>query len=518
MKRDEIRSGAALSYVIIALNTVFGLIYTPFMLRKLGQSEYGLYMLIGSLVGYISILDFGLHNTIYRFIAKYQSEGDGKRQENFLSTTFVIYGVITLLVLFIGSILGSQLQAIFSNSLTTEEMKIAHTLFAILVFNMAIMLPMGAFQFILRGYGKFIFVNWVSIARIVLRTITLFAVLELGYRSVAIVIIDTVFNVLMGVVYASYCFNILKLKVKWYGFNKKVIGEILNYSIFVFILAIVNQFFWKIGQVSLGIIANTREVAVYALSISLVLYYQELALGISGVFMPKVTELITKGATGEILTDLMIRVGRIQLILLGLVLSGFILLGRPFVLLWAGAEYSQVFWITLMIFIMLTIPMIQTIGGVILQVKNMQAFKAKAYLLMSGLNLVFSIYLGKAIGAIGVGVATAISIMLFQFLVINIYYKVKVGLNIRRFFKETSKGIVPSIIGTIVLGTGTLLLPGSGLAALALKIVLVCLIYMFLVLRFGLNQSEQDMFVRPLWKRIGSILHRSKENLNENER
>ena len=79
MKRDEIKLGAILSYVTIFLNTIVGLLYTPFMLRQLGQSEYGLYMLIGSLVAYISILDFGLHNTVYRFIAKYQAEKDVNR-------------------------------------------------------------------------------------------------------------------------------------------------------------------------------------------------------------------------------------------------------------------------------------------------------------------------------------------------------------------------------------------------------------------------------------------------------
>lgn len=92
MKHDEIELGALLSYVTIFLNTIVGLIYTPFMLRQLGQSEYGLYRLIGSLVGYISIFDFGLHNTIYRFVSKYQAEKDEEGQENFLASTFIIRG------------------------------------------------------------------------------------------------------------------------------------------------------------------------------------------------------------------------------------------------------------------------------------------------------------------------------------------------------------------------------------------------------------------------------------------
>ena len=199
-------------------------------------------------------------------------------------------------------------------------------MFAILIFNLAITLPLGAFQFIIRGYGNFIFANSVTIIRIILRTFVLIALLTIGFKSVAIVVIDTIFNIVVGFIYAKYCFKKLNVKIKLHTFNKTVLNEIFSYSIFVFVLAMVNQFFWKLGQVALGIIASTAAVAVYALSINLVIYYQQFALGISGVFMPKVSKLIAEGATSDDLTNLMIKVGRIQLSILGLVLSVFIVL------------------------------------------------------------------------------------------------------------------------------------------------------------------------------------------------
>lgn len=392
MQNNEIKAGAILSYGIIVLTTITGMFYTPFMLRQLGQSEYGLYMLIGSFVGYISILDFGLHNTIYRFIAKYQAEKDNENQESFLAACFIIYGIITILVLVVGVILFLNLESIFSKSLTSSELYKAKIMFVVLIINLALSLPMGAFQFILRGYGKFIFANSVSIARIILRTLVLIGLLSLGYKSIAIVIIDTIFNIAMGLTYLIYCFYKLRVKIKVHVLNKYFFKDILSYSLFIFILAMVNQIFWKIGHVTLGIIANTAAVAVYALSINLVMYYQNIALSISGVLMPKVTDLIANGATGEDLTDLMVKVGRVQLSILGLVLTGFIILGKQFIFLWAGSEYSQVYWITVLLFISSTIAMIQTTGGVILQASNMISFKAKAYLIMSVLNVFLSFF------------------------------------------------------------------------------------------------------------------------------
>lgn len=502
MIKDESKKGALLSYIIIALNTVTGLVYTPFMLRQLGQSEYGLYMLIGSLVGYISILDFGLHNTVYRYIAKYQAEKDKDGEENFLASTFIFYGIITILVLIVGGILYFNIENIFSNSLSSQEVLKARKMFAILIFNLAISLPLGAFQFIIRGYGRFIYANFVSILRIILRTLVLVGILLLGYKSVAIVVVDTIFNIGMGIAYAFFCFKILSIKIKLHSFNRGFIKEIFNYSVYVFILAIVNQFFWKLGHLVLGIIASSAAVGVYALATNLVMYYQQLSLGISGVFLPKISKIIANGGNEEDLTDLMIKVGRIQLSILGLVLVGFLLLGRDFIQLWAGNGYDDVFWIAIMIFIAQTIPLVQTIGGTILQVKNMQSFKAKSYLVMCLLNIVGSVILGRRFGAIGVGIATALSVIVFQVVVLNYYYRYKVRLNVKRFYLEISDGIIQTIFISLVVGSTTFLFQWNGWLILFSKILFITILYTLLLFKIGLKEYEKNLFIYPIMKKI----------------
>jgi len=512
MNRNEIKLGALLSYITILLNTLVGLLYTPFMLRQLGQSEYGLYMLIGSFVAYISILDFGLHNTVYRFVAKYQALKDTKGQENFLASTFILYGIITIIVLLVGLIVYFNLDKIFSASLSSEEFRKANIMFVILIFNLAITLPLGAFQFIIRGYGKFVFVNSVTIARIIVRTLVLIALLAIGFKSVTIVIVDTIFNVGMGLSYLIYSFVKLKVIVKLHSFNKSVIRELFNYSIFVFILAMVNQFFWKLGQVALGIIASTAAVAIYALSINLVMYYQQFALGISGVFMPKVSKMISEGANNRTLTNLMIKVGRIQLAILGLVLSGFIVIGKEFILLWAGPDYQDVYLITLLIFLPMTIPMIQTIAGVIIQVKNMQSFKATAYLIMSIINMVSAVVLGILYGPIGVGISTAISLLVFQVVIINLYYKIKLDLQIGRFFKETFRGIFPVIVITIVIGFSIVGLADLSWRWLFIQMAFISTIYIVFMMLIGLSKEEKRTYITPSLNKFKKIFTGSKSN------
>ena len=118
---NQLKAGAILSYSNIIINICVGLVYTPFMMRTLGQSEYGLYALIGSVAAYLNILDMGLANTLVRYTARNRAVGS-KRQEAELNGLFlVMYSVIGLLALLAGGFVYCQLDALFGASLSGEE-------------------------------------------------------------------------------------------------------------------------------------------------------------------------------------------------------------------------------------------------------------------------------------------------------------------------------------------------------------------------------------------------------------
>ena len=73
MKVNQIKLGSVLSYISIALNVLVALLYTPFLLRMLGQNEYGLYSLVASIVAYLTVLDLGFGNAIVRYISNYRA-------------------------------------------------------------------------------------------------------------------------------------------------------------------------------------------------------------------------------------------------------------------------------------------------------------------------------------------------------------------------------------------------------------------------------------------------------------
>ena len=104
MAVNQIKAGAVLSYLSIGLSNIVGILYTPFMLRMLGQSEYGMFSLAASVVGYLTILDMGFGNAIVRYTAQYRAENKEEKQWALFGMFVLFYGIIGLITLSAGTV------------------------------------------------------------------------------------------------------------------------------------------------------------------------------------------------------------------------------------------------------------------------------------------------------------------------------------------------------------------------------------------------------------------------------
>lgn len=202
----QLKKGALLSYINIALTNILGLILTPYIIRSLGDSEYGLYVLIGSVVGYLSLLDLGLNNTIIRYVSKYRANKDKVGEESFLATTMLLYGFISLATILLGLAVYVNLDQIFDKSLTAMEMEKAKRMYLILIFNIAITLPGGAFTAICNAYERFVFPRVLVIIKYLIRAASIFSLLYFYPYALTLIWIDTLLNVIIIGISAFFVF------------------------------------------------------------------------------------------------------------------------------------------------------------------------------------------------------------------------------------------------------------------------------------------------------------------------
>ncbi len=494
---SQLKKGALLNYVTIILTNVVGLILTPFIINSLGKNEYGVYTTVGALVGTLSLLDFGLNNTIIRFVAKYKAEKDKKGEENFLATVLLLYFIISIIIVLVGLFFYNQVDSYFTK-MSIEEIRIVKEMYVILIMNLAISLPGGIFTGICIGYENFVFPKSLNIIRYILRSVTVIGVLFIGGKSISLVIIDTVFNILIVIITAYYVLKTLKIRFKLHSFSTRFIKEIAGYSVWIFISSLVGIFQWKAGHWVLGRMSTTDSLSIYAIGITLGTYYGTFSSAISGLFLPKAIQMSVGNATGEQLTDMMVKIGRLSFIVLAYILGAFLLYGKQFVNLWVGEglgeKGSYESWvIALIIMIAYTLPLIQSFGVSILEAKNKTAFKAILYLVFLIIGTIIGALLVKPYGVIGMVIGTVIGWMIVQN-IMNFYYHYSTNLNILRFFKEISHKIILVIIVVLIIGYFINYLPGTNWLNFVLKGVLYTLVFSFLMYLFGMLDSEKKIF------------------------
>lgn len=500
MSKSQLKIGALLSYVVLALQNLVGLVYTPFMLRMMGKSEYGLYSIAASIVAYLTILDLGFGNAIVRYTAKFRAEGKQEEQYRMFGMFFLLYCGIGIITLIAGGVLYLNAENIFDASMTAVELLRTKWILVLMVVNLAITFPFSLFGSIITAYEQFVFQKVVAIVRIVLNTVTMVVLLTMGYRAVAMVVVATIFNVVTLGMNFWYCKHYLKIKLKFGRFQWGFLKEVSVYSFWIFLNVIMDRIYWSTGQFVLGAYAGTAVVAVYAVAIQLQQMYMSFSTAISGVFLPKVTAMAVKDSNGKAISDLFIKMGRIQYCIMALVLTGFFLFGRQFIRLWAGEGYDGAYTIALLFFVPLTVPLCQNLGITILQARNQMKFRSLLYLFISLVSLGAQIPLSKYYGGVGCALAIAGALTLGQIVIMNVYYQAKQRINIVRFWFEILKMSIAPVCMTVVTYHILQQFALDTVVKLVVGIVLYLLVYLPLFFVLSMNAFERDLVLTPIKK------------------
>lgn len=497
---NQLKAGAVLNYVIIGLNTIVGLAYTPYMLRCLGQNEYGLYSLVASVITYLTLLDFGFGNAIIRYTAKFRAENREKEQWEMFGMFLIVYTIIGIIAFLGGLGLYYNVDRLFDRTMSIDELRQAKIMMLLLTFNLAITFPLSIFGSIISAYENFVFQRIVSILRIIISTGVLILVLAIGYKAIALVIVQTAFNLLILLINLLYCLKKLKIKILIGKFDWLFLKEISIYSFWIFLNAIMDKIYWGTGQFVLGAVSGTVAVAVFSVAIMLQQMYLQFSTSIAGVLLPRLTSMVSTNRSKKDISDLFIKTGRLQCIVMAFVLSGFIVFGQSFINLWAGIDYKESYIITLIFFTALFVPLIQNTGITILQARNQMKFRSLLYLAISVVSLIAQVILAKQIGAVGCAIAIGGALILGQGLIMNIYYQKKQHIEILKFWKEIGKMLVIPIsltcLGYFILKNIEFL----GFGRLSLGILIFSIIYIPLMWKFSFNQYEKNLFLSPLKK------------------
>ncbi len=509
MKINQIKAGILLSYLSIALKSLVELAYTPIMLRLLGQSDYGLYSLVNSVVSYLGLLTFGVGGAYLRFYSREKAEGGEKKVAQLNGMFLILFSVIAVIALAAGMALSGNVRMAFGDKLSQGEVGTAKVLVILMSISMAGSILNSVFTSYVSAHEQYLFQRLLTIASNVLNPFLSFPLLLLGFGSLSLVLATLALTGTTLALNIWFCFRRLHMQVSFRGLQWSLLKEIYAFSFFVFLNQIIDQVNWSVDSILLGRFWGTTTVAVYGLASRMNHLYLSFSTSISSVFAPRINRIVAekKNVTNQLLA-LMIRVGRIQGLLLLLLLMGLTMLGRPF-LYWLGGDvaYLESYPVMLLLIVPVIIPLVQNIGLEIQRAMNKHQFRSVIYAGMAAINVCISLLLVSRYGAVGTAAGTAISLVAANGFVMNWYYHTHLGLNMKAFWLGMSSlargAILPALYCAACMAMTdpfdplVFLITGTGLV----------LTYALSMWVWGMNDYEKSLVIRTVQK----LTHRKVE-------
>ena len=505
MRVNQIKVGAILSYLSMGLSTVISLVYTPIMIQRLGDSEFGVYQTVLPIISYLNLLSFGLGSAYVRYYSRAKAENNKKDMAKLNGMFLITYMVLGLVLLGIGFMLSNHGPVIFGQKLTAEEVALGERLLRIMTVNAALTFPISVFESHVTINEQYLFQKIVLLVRQVLNPLLMIPLLILGFRSIALTVVALIFTVLSGVVNIAFCLVKLKMPFSFCQYDFKLLREMVGFTFYVFIGILVDNLNWSIGRLLLAWLHGTTAVTIYTVAAQLNVYYQSFATAISNLLIPRVNRIVAEGQPTSELDKLFIRVGRLQFISLGCILLGFAAVGRTFVVLWGGdAKFAVDYAVTLLLFFATLWANMQMLGYEILRAKSMHKFSSLVYLGIAVANIALGIPLCMKWSVLGAAIGTAVS-TIAGMLVMNRYYHRRVGLDIPRFWLRIRHLLPAMILPAIVAVLMAVFLRPEGYIEIGLILVVFVAVYGASMWLFGMDRYERRLISVPLQKIVNKF-------------
>ncbi len=499
MENKQLKLGAAISYLSIALNLLSGLIYTPWMIQQIGQSQYGLYTLANSLIT-LFIVDFGLSSATARYLSKYHAEGREEKAQEILGAIYKLYLLIDAIVLIGLVIVYFFIDNIYSK-LTPNELLQFKVVYIIAASFSVINLPFVTLNGVLTAYEKFIPLKSADVIYRLLIIASTAIALVLGGGLYAIVAVQAIVGIIVILFKLIAIRRTVPIKAKWGHNDKSLYKEIMGFSLWTTVATLAQRLIFNITPSILGITANTAAIAVFGVVTTMESNTFTITSAINGMFMPKISRIYSGTDNDKSIMPLMISVGKFQFSIMSIIIVGFALLGKSFINLWMGEQYSVAYYGILLVILPCLIYNSLQIANTALTVQKKVNIQAGIVLGVGVINVILSFVFSSWWGVIGscVSIFLAYSIRNIAYLVVH--HKIT-GVNIPLFIKKCYFRLSVPMFGTLIFGIVlNKILCDAGWIRLVEKGFLIVLVYIVLMLLFGLSNEDKVKVFRFLKKR-----------------
>lgn len=424
--------GSMLRTLLLIANIAVGFFLMPFVVHAVGDRWYGMWVLVGTMIGYYGYFDFGLSVAVQRFIARAIGQRDNSEINRLLSTAFFLFLVLGVLAL-----IASACAALLAPNFLTdaEEIRVFRIVVLILGMNVAVSFATAPVNGLFAGHMRFDVATTLQLVVLIVRTILIVYFMRAGYSIIAlgaITFLAGLFENIAKLWYARKLFPDARIRRGLYTPGR--LRELFLYGGKTFINQLAELVRFQINQPVIAAFISLSAVTMFNIAGTLAYYFRSLIQALSGVLVPMYARQQAEGDSAALAKSHLFTTKLTSMVA---ILGGgaMIVFGEPFIHLWMGSQYADAYPSLVVLAIGTTIFMTQQPAVAMIYGLGVVGTLAKVSIFEAVANIALSIFLVRDYGILGVALGTAIPMLFLSFYVM--YFSTRLaGINFMSYLRS----------------------------------------------------------------------------------
>jgi O-antigen/teichoic acid export membrane protein len=406
LEKLQIIKNVGSSWFSLGVNILVGVFLSPFILHRLGDAAFGIWVLIFSLTGYYGIFDFGIRSSIIRYVSKYTATQDMEEVNGLINTatfTYTCVGMLSMVITLVGCIYVDRVFEV-----QAEFQSTARWLMLVVGTSVALGFPLGVFGGILEGLQKFYVLNWTNVVSSLLRVALIVYYLNRGAGLLAVALITVGLPLLASFVRAAVALHALPITFAWKYVHRSSFRQMANYSGVTFMIIVASRLRFKTDALVIGKFLGAAAITYFYAGSRLVDYAGEVVSSLAQIFVPMSSQSDAAGNMDR-LRKIFVAGNRACAFTILPMTAAFVILGRSIIEVWVGKKYvPQGYPVLVVLILPYTLMLVQSASSRILFGMSKHGKFAVVALIEGAANLILSILLVRAFGVLGDALGTAI--------------------------------------------------------------------------------------------------------------
>ena len=424
---------------------------TPFIVHRLGNELYGIWVLVIGLTGYLGLLDFGMRTAIVKYVSEYHAKEDYSKLNGMGSTALTLFASVGLVCWTLSVLFSFFMEDVF-NVETVMGVNFVQ-LFLIIGADVFLTFSFMIYQGSIAGFQRYDILVRNGIIAFSVKSALIILLLKLGYSIIALGIIVLASNLLGYFLNFKSCRAICPQLYYSIGkFSKEHLRKLWQYSWKSFVTNISDRTIYYSDSIIIGIFMDPEHITFYAIASSLIIYLRQLVLSISGVFVPAIS---SAGAAQDMqnIHQIVIQGSKLILFVLVPICCILIIMGEDFIRLWMGPGFKKSYQVLAILLVSQLLVLSQYGVTLVLYGLAKHEILAHVNIIIAAANVLLSIILVQYWGLIGVALGSAVPMCLLRLVFIPKRVFSIINMKFIVFFREI---ILP--VFSILLMYGLLLM------------------------------------------------------------